>query len=115
MKRKARIYKYRCDACGWEALRGEIIQAKVCSKCGSTEPPFITTEDTMYEVEKDTILKAKIYAERLIDGEDPEKLDKELWGDSPEEKAKIVSIFRPVVGSFYGRVHSVGGPDENIY
>jgi hypothetical protein len=74
MKRKVRIYKYTCDECGWEAYRAEIIPADLCSKCGSTKPPVVSTEDKEFEFSAD-VEKAAEYVKKLMAGADPEELD----------------------------------------
>ena len=76
MKRKVRIYKYKCDDCGWEAFRGEIIPADLCSKCGSTNLPTVSTEDRWFEVSEE-VAKAAEYVMKLAGGADPEELEKE--------------------------------------
>lgn len=88
MKRKVRMYKYTCDDCGWVAYRGEIIKAGLCSKCGSTNLPVVTTEDKEFELrDREEIIKTAEYVKRLKEGEDPEKLDKEIWGDDQKDKS----------------------------
>lgn len=74
MKRTVRIYKYKCDECGWEAFRGEIIPADLCSRCGSTKPPSVSTEDRELEINIDAEKSAE-YVRRLLAGEDPEDID----------------------------------------
>lgn len=80
MKRKVRMYRYTCDDCGWVAYRGEIINAGLCSKCGSTNSPSVMTEDKEFEI-REELVKTASYAERLKEGEDPEELNNEIWGD----------------------------------
>jgi hypothetical protein len=77
MKRTVRIYKYTCDKCGWEAFRAEIIPADLCSRCGNTNSPIISTEDKEFEFSAD-VQKAAEYTKRLMAGEDPETLEQEL-------------------------------------
>jgi len=76
MRRRVRVYKYTCDDCGWEAFRGEIIPADLCSKCGSTHPPTVSTEDRWFEMSEE-VTKAAEYVMKLAGGADPDELEKE--------------------------------------
>ena len=96
MIRKMRIYKYECDNCGWVAYRGEIIHAGLCSRCGSTAAPVVSTEDREYPIlpeEQARIEQAAEYVRRLQGGEDPEKLDAEIF---PDEKLNLLNPLGPI-------------------
>ena len=96
MIRKMRIYKYECDNCGWVAYRGEIIPAGLCSRCGSTAAPVVSTEDREYPIlpeEQARIEQAAEYVRRLQGGEDPEKLDAEIF---PDEKLNLLNPLGPI-------------------
>ena len=107
MKRRVRIYKYTCDDCGWEAYRGEIIKAGLCSKCGSTVPPSVSTEEREFEFSAG-VEKAAEYTKRLLAGEDPADLEKELMGSDPEV---FSAIFMSVIRGEFIRIKT-GWPDE---
>jgi hypothetical protein len=92
MKRTVRIYKYKCDECGWEAFRGEIIPADLCSRCGSTKPPAVSTEDREFEINLD-VEKSAEYVKRLLAGEAPEDID-------PIEFKAPANVARIIGGSF---------------
>ena len=98
MKRTVRIYKYTCDECGWEAFRAEIIPADLCSKCGNTNPPIISTEDKEFEFSAD-VQKAADYVKRLMAGEDPEILDREFHA-AGETELHMFSSLQGCIASF---------------
>lgn len=74
MTRKVRLYKYTCDECGWEAFRTEILPVDMCSKCGNTNLPIISTETKEFEFSAE-VKKAAAYVKRLLEGEDPLDID----------------------------------------
>jgi hypothetical protein len=63
-----RLYRYTCDECGWEAVRGDIIPMSLCSKCGNTKPPKVSTEEKEFEISAE-VEKAVEYTKKLIEGD----------------------------------------------
>jgi hypothetical protein len=81
MRRTQRIYKYECPDCGWIAFRAELEDGMMCSKCGCLDKPIVSTEDRTYEIDDDMykeFSKAREYARRLTNGEDPARIDADL-------------------------------------
>lgn len=111
--RKVKMYVYTCKACGWSAYRPERIEGAVCSQCGSEDAPEIVPADFELSLSKwteESIAKAKVFGERLVEGEDPEKLDRELYpaedlaGLSPE----ISRVLRGISHSMFGEYKYIG-------